>query len=310
MMKRLILPLAITLSLTACGKVVGIGAEIASRTGVITSGQAKSLTTVAKKAEKTFQDITPEQEYYLGRAVGATIVDKYQAQDHPSENRYLNLIGKTLVLSSEKPEEYANYHFLILETDEVNAFAAPSGFIFVSKGMLALCENEDDLAAVLAHEIGHVLHSHALKSIEGSRLTSALTTLATEGAKQTGVYQITSLTRQFEGSIDDMTQTMMNSGYSRSLESEADESAVKILQASGYDANGLLRVLKRMKVKTAGHSKGFAATHPDMDDRISEISSLINAQPTNPLASNRTARFKTRLNFNDNHSNEDDHSHN
>lgn len=291
-MKRLILIGSTALFLSACAQVVGVGAEIASRTGVITSGQAHSIGVVAEKAEKTFEDITPEQEYYLGRAVAANIVDRYQASDSPKIDHYLNLVGKTLVLASQKSQDYSNYHFLLLEANEINAFAAPRGFIFISKGMLALCENEDDLAAVLAHEIGHVAHSHALKSIETSRLTSALTTLATEGAKQSGQYYVSRLVGDFEGSIDDMTQTLINNGYGRGLESEADETAVDILQKAGYDANGLLRVLQRMKAKTAGNRQGFAATHPDMDDRIAEISELINENPTNPLSAKRTARFR------------------
>ncbi len=291
-MKRLILIGSSALFLSACAQFVGVGAEIASRTGVITSGQAHSIGVVAEKAEKSFEDITPEQEYYLGRAVGATIIDRYQPSDSPKINHYLNLIGKTLVLASEKQQDHGNYHFLLLEAGEINAFAAPRGFIFISKGMLGLCENEDDLAAVLAHEIAHVTHSHALQSIETSRLTSALTTLATEGAKQSGQYYVTQLVSSFEGSIDDMTQTLVNDGYGRGLESEADETAVEILQKAGYDANGLLRVLQRMKAKTAGNKQGFASTHPDMDDRIAEISDLIAQNPTNPLSARRTARFK------------------
>ena len=291
-MKRLIFTFSVTLMLTACAKVVEVGAGIASSTGVISSSQAQSLAVVAAKAEKTFEDITPEQEYFLGRAVAATIIDRYQAADEAEMNYYLNIVGKTLVRASEKASSYTEYHFLLLESNEINAFAAPRGFIFITKGMLALCENEDDLAAVLAHEIGHVFHSHALQSIETSRLTSALTTLATEGAKQTGQYQVTQLVNTFDDSINDMTQTLINNGYGRGLESEADESAVTLLQNSGYDANGLLRVLQRMKEKTAGNKQGFAATHPDMDDRISEISSLIEGKPTNSVSSKRTQRFK------------------
>lgn len=294
-MKRFILPITLCLTITACARVVGIGANIAEGAGYISHTQAESLTRVAAKAEKTFEDITPEQEYYLGRAVGATIINRYQVKPHPVANRYLNMIGKTLVLASNQPEKYSNYHFLILETNEVNAFAAPSGFIFISKGMLSLCENEDDLAAVLAHEIGHVLHAHALKSIKTSRLTSALTTLAVEGVKQTSQHQITKLVSDFEGSIEDMTQTLINSGYSRDLESEADKTAFELLQQSGYDANGLLRVLNRMKIKTVGQSTGFAATHPDMDDRISEINGLLDDQTPNPLSASRTVRFNQKI---------------
>lgn len=290
-MKRLLLALTISINLTACSNLVAVGTAIAVNQGAISQSQAASLSHVASATEKAFADITPEQEYYIGRTVAATITNRYPVESHPKENRYLTLVGNTLILASDTPENYVQYRFLILETDEINAFAAPGGFIFISKGMLDLCQNEDDLAAVLAHEIGHILHAHALQSIETSRLTSALTTLAVEGAKHSG-QQMATLSEAFGGSVDDITQTLINSGYGRSLENEADASAVMLLQQSGYDANGLLRVLQRMKTKTAKDPRGFAATHPDMEARIMDIKRLIRKQATNPLSALRTARFR------------------
>jgi predicted Zn-dependent protease len=160
---------------------------------------------------------------------------------------YINLLGQGLALASIKPETYRGYHFLILDSDEINAFAAPGGFIFLSRGMLRLCKSEDEVAAVLAHEIGHVELQHALRAIKGSRLTSALTTLAVEGAKSFGGEQLAQLTEAFEGSIGDITGTLMNSGYARKQEYQADASAVRILKAMGYDPLALARMLNEME---------------------------------------------------------------
>lgn len=295
-MTKFISLILLALSLTSCAELTKIGSQIAVQAGVLTSSQAESLQSVTVAAAKTFEDISPEQEYYLGRAVSASLLSKYSVSAHPQQNRYLNLIGKTLVLSSDKPENYGNYHFLLLDSEEVNAFAAPSGFIFITKGMLRLCQNEDDLAAVLAHEISHVQNSHALRAIKTSRITSALTILGTEAAK-TAINNsaFNQLTQQFEGSIDDMTQTLTNSGYGRSLESEADKTAVTLLQKSGYNAEGLVRVLTRLKAKSGTAHGGFFATHPDTDERIAEVSDWLQSGAVNPLSAMRTARFSKML---------------
>jgi predicted Zn-dependent protease len=78
---------------------------------------------------KSFEDITPQQEYYIGRTVGARILQKYKPYDNPAANRYVNTLGQTLAQASDLPETYGGYHFLIQDSDEINAFAAPGGFI-------------------------------------------------------------------------------------------------------------------------------------------------------------------------------------
>ena len=92
----------------------------------------------------------------------------------------------TLSKTSDLPETFGGYHFLILDSDEINAFAAPGGFIFVTRGLLRCCKHEDAAAAVLAHEIGHVELRHGLQAIKKSRITTALTTLGIAGVKTFG----------------------------------------------------------------------------------------------------------------------------
>jgi len=115
--------------------------------------------------------------------------------------------------------------FLTVDSDEINAFAAPGGLILVTRGLIRCCASEDALAAVLAHEIGHVEKKHGLKAIRKGRLTSALTILAEEGAKNFAGDNAAQLTEDFQGSIGDITSTMMNSGYACTLETEADHAA-------------------------------------------------------------------------------------
>jgi predicted Zn-dependent protease len=95
---------------------------------------SQSLFKVGQAVAKTFQDITPEQEYYIGRAVGAIVAGKYKPYQNQKSTFYLNVLGQTLAQASDRPETFGGYHFAILESDEINAFAAPGGLIFVSRG--------------------------------------------------------------------------------------------------------------------------------------------------------------------------------
>ena len=276
------------LSLTGCEMMKG-GLQKSFESGEL----LKSAVKVKNSIGNAVKDLTPSQEYYLGRSISAELLSKYPVKALPQENRYLNLIGKTLVLNSEHPEAYPNYHFLILDTEEINAFAAPSGFIFISKGMIRLCQNEDDLAAVLAHEVSHILHKDALKSIDTSRIAEVGTTLSGEVIKTvTANTQILSrLAAKFQGSVDDITQNLVNTGYGRSTESNADKTAVELLQKSGYNAEGLLRVLERLKAKSSSTKGGFLATHPDTDDRIEAVKGWLSDMMLNPVSAKRSQRF-------------------
>lgn len=284
-----------SVSLCGCATVANVGASIGETAGVLTPQQGQSIRKVGEAAEKTFADITPEQEYYIGRAVGATIVNKYKVYENERATQYINLLGQTLAQASARPETFGGWHFLILDSDEINAFAAPGGFIFVSRGMLRLCKNEDDLAAVLAHEVAHVELQHALRAIKGSRLTSALTLLAVEGAKSFAGDTLASLTEAFEGSITDISSTLMNSGYARRQERQADEVAIRILRTIGYDPRALVRVLDEMGRRLAPGGHDFAATHPPPASRIKDLHDIIGQAPETTIPNSRTRRFQKAL---------------
>jgi len=269
-----------------------IGAEIGKQTGAITPEQAGSIKKAGSAIGKTFESITPEQEYYIGRTVGAVIINKYRAYDNETANRYLNLLGQSLAQFSDRPETFGGYHFILMDSNEINAFSAPGGLVFISRGMLSCCKNEDALAAVLAHEIGHVEHQHGLQAIKKSRLNSAFTILATESAKQFGGQDLKDLTTAFEGSINDITSTMMNSGYARSCEKEADKSAVEIMKRTGYDPNGLTAMLMEMKKQLKPNGLDFAKTHPSPDSRIADITQWIGPYQQVTMPIKRQVRFE------------------
>jgi predicted Zn-dependent protease len=250
----------------------------------------------AKVVEKSFEEITPEQEYYIGRAVGANILSQYQPYPEPKANEYLNLLGQSLALSSDRPETFGGYHFLILDSAEINAFAAPGGLVFISRGLLACASSEDAVAAILAHEIGHVVKQHGLQAIKKSRITAALTSVAITAAATAGSEEVAKLTAVFEDSISDITATMVNKGYSRAFEKEADLAAVEILRRTGYDPNALVAMLQAMEGRLKPGGPGFAKTHPDPEDRITSIREAVAAAGTPPAPPPvRQSRYKAAL---------------
>jgi beta-barrel assembly-enhancing protease len=284
--------------LTGCRtieEVTRVGAELGTATGLISQDHADSVVKTTKAISKTFEDITPQQEYYIGRSIGAVILNKYPAYADTAANHYLNQVGQTLSRASDMPETYAGYHFLVLDSHEINALAAPGGLIFVTRGILECCSNETTIAAILAHEIGHVQGKHGLKAIKNSRITEALLIMGAESAKTIGGQDLANLTKAFEGSINDITHTLINSGYSRAYEDEADETAVILMRRVGYNPVGLVDMLETMKSKLVANRQDFASTHPSPESRISEIKPIIGASTPVKENKERQTRFQTAM---------------
>ncbi|MDY0092341.1 MAG: M48 family metalloprotease [Candidatus Vecturithrix sp.] len=254
----------------------------------------KTVQTIEKVAQ-SFQDISPEQEYYLGRAFGATVAGQYAVYDHPETTAYLNLLGQTLAQASDRPETFGGYHFAILDSDEINAFAAPGGLIFVTRGILRCAQNEDALAAVLAHEIGHVQHKHGLQAIKESRVSSVLTSLALEEVQARTSGTVSSLTSLFQDSITDMTTTIIHNGYSRAFEREADKAAITIMTRVGYDPNGLVDMLRIMETRLNPSGLDFARTHPSPSNRIKDIQKIIGSYIEVKTPEARQKRFEAAI---------------
>ncbi|MCS6772076.1 MAG: M48 family metalloprotease [Kiritimatiellae bacterium] len=269
-------------------------AEVGVATGVITPEQGETLS-------RTFQDFTPENEYYLGRAVGATILQRYPAYENEAASRYVRLVGQACAAASDMPTTFRGYSFLILDSDEINAFAAPGGFIFVTRGMLRLCRSEDELAAVLAHEVAHVQLRHGVNAISGARKLEALSLLAEVGIRRFGsdeavqtLDQLNKLTEIFGGSVADVVNTLVLKGYSREQEYEADRVAATILDRLGYDPSALTRVLQRMDQQVVRGGPGFGSTHPPASERAQEVSKRIVPRRL-PAEAARTKRFEEAM---------------
>jgi predicted Zn-dependent protease len=137
---------AVLVGLSGCQTLTDVGADIGEASGTLTPEEAAAIRRTGSSVAKSFADITPEQEYYIGRSVAATIFARYAPLNDEGANRYLNILGSVLSQLSKTPETFAGYHFQILDSDEVNAFAAPGGLILVTRGMLKCCRSEEAIS--------------------------------------------------------------------------------------------------------------------------------------------------------------------
>ncbi len=223
----------------------------------------------AKKAADlvagTTHKISEEEEYYIGRAVAANILSQYPLWKNRALSRYLNLIGKALVLKSARPEIFGGYHFALLDSAEANALSAPGGIIFLSRGIVEMAENEDELAAILAHEIQHIVSKDPLKAIKSQRMKSLGAFAAGEALGSSN--EVLGI---FKNSVLDITGTLLQKGYSRGQEKNADLGALNLLAATGYNPQALLAMLKKCQAIEKKKAKAFSA-HPSASNRMTYV---------------------------------------
>jgi len=246
----------------------------------------------ASKAAEASRPINDSEEYYVGRAVAARILGKYKLDQNPKLTEYVNEVGNTVARKSSRPNPFKGYHFAVLDTQEINAFACPGGMIFITRGLLQTCKNEDQLAAVLAHEVGHVANKDGINSISQARWTQVFTSMGTEAAKQYGGVA-GNLVGLFEGSIDDVFKTIVVNGYSRQAEETADAAALTELTKAGYDPNAMVILLTTMEAKGKGSSSGIFKTHPPTSERLAKVKASVGQTPAEAQGEKiRTERFK------------------
>ena len=253
-----------------------MGTTVGYGLGKISKEDKERLDRLAAQTEKALRPMTEQEEYYIGRAVAATILGQYPLYLDDHWTRYVNEIGQAVVLASDRPFTYGGYHFAILDTDEVNALACPGGIIFITRGMLKKAKNEEELAAILAHEVGHVNHKDGLGGIQRARWVQVVTLLGAETAKKLSGAELSQLVSLFEGSVNDVFKTLIVNGYSRQQETAADLSAMTFMHRVGYDSNGLTDYLEKLvREQITGAGQGFFATHPGMAERLSKARSFI-----------------------------------
>jgi predicted Zn-dependent protease len=258
---------------------------------------ASAVSQTSEAIGRAAEEISPEQEYYIGRAVAATILTNYQVYtENPALTAYLNQICLAIAINSPQPELYNGYHVAILDSPEINAFATSGGHIFITRGLLECVHSEDTLAAVIAHEIAHIQLQHSIKAIKTSRIHNAIrvtgssaVNIATDGT------MLAELTETLHESVGDIMTTMVNNGYSRSQEFDADTLALSLLADTGYEPSSLIEMLKALQENQPNHAGGFNKTHPAPDRRIRNAEKSLGKYQVQDTRSFRQSRFKAVL---------------
>jgi predicted Zn-dependent protease len=236
---------------------------------------------------------TLEDAYYLGRAVAANILVAYRPYTQNRElTRYVNRICQTLVINSSQPLLFKGYYVMILDSPEFNAFASPGGHIFLTRGLVEATTSEDMLAAVIAHELAHIILKHGLSMISDMSLSNEMSATAGRAADFSGNSPAAQRLMGFRSSVTSIIDTMMKNGYSQPQEYAADREAAAILVASGYDPQALvdmLRVLQRVQGSQTG---GFNTTHPTPAQRIANVEGLVRQYRIQDTRSYRVPRFR------------------
>jgi predicted Zn-dependent protease len=222
-----------------------------------TMGYAKA----AGQAAAAVKPFSLEEEVEIGQAVAARVAGRYGVFEDPALTEYVNLVG--LVCAANAGRDGVPYRFAVLDSDEVNAYAAPGGYIFITRGALKDMENEAQLAGVLSHEIAHTDEKHILNEIRKANLTAAGVTLAEASGK---------MPAGLVSAVADYGADILFKGYSRGDEYEADREGTAILHRAGYPADGLLQFLGRLdKGKGKGSLEILMSTHPVTGETITRV---------------------------------------
>lgn len=245
----------------------------------------QNLGKVIKRAEQLRDlQVTEEEELKLGAGVSERVRQRYGVVQDADVHRYVTLVGTLLVKKSSRPA--LPFKFIVLDTDGVNAFAAPGGFIHITRGALGLISSEAELAGVLAHEIAHVTEKHTISAIQKNKLI-----------------QITadeSITRNPElwGKLVDVTSDLVMAGFGRGEEMESDRVGPAMANAVGYAPGALADFLKRLsdRNKSATGKQGLFASHPEMKDRIDTLEREITARNYTSTAT-LADRYKASISY-------------
>ena len=209
-----------------------------------------------------------EEEQTIGQAIALQVIARYGGvYDQPDLTRYVNLVGRAVALTCDRAD--IEYRFAILNHDSINAFAAPAGYIFVTRGLLKTIRNEAELATVLGHEIGHVTQKHILDVIQRSKQIA--------GVAEAGLAYANKNPEAFKNVIDGAVKKLLDEGLDQSKELESDRLGVIVASRVGYDPTAYVTFLDRLRT-IKGDDQAFFKTHPKFSDRLTVVQSTIRDQ--------------------------------
>jgi predicted Zn-dependent protease len=206
--------------------------------------------------------VSPEEETKIGRQIAGNLLGAAPLVNDAQLQAYVNRVGRWVALQSPRPD--LAWHFGVIESNDINAFAAPGGYVLLTRGLYQTLSSEAELAGVLAHEIAHVMHRHHLKLMQQSSMIGALGGLL--GAKMKTENQT------IQNIIGNGAEIMAR-GLDKEAEFEADRDGVVLAARAGYDAFGLPEVLQRIGHGSKSDSRTalLYKTHPLPEDRLNRL---------------------------------------
>jgi predicted Zn-dependent protease len=221
--------------------------------------------------KQDFVTVSEDQEIAQGKQYHQSVIAQYGVYDNPDLQAYVNEIGQNLAAKSHRG--HLDFHFTVLDTPDINAFALPGGYIYITRGIMAYLDSEAELAGVLGHEIGHVTARHSVRQQSGELATGLLNVLISAA---TGSDTLSQLSSQLS--------TGLIRGYGRKHELEADRLGAQYLHKSGYNPEIMLEVISVLKDqelyeiarakeenRPANIYHGVYSTHPENDDRLQTV---------------------------------------
>jgi len=222
-------------------------------------------------------NLSDRQEAQIGAQIDQQLMrQEFRAYRNEAVVDYVNDVGQRLVPFSDRPD--IDYTFRVVESDQINAFATMGGYVYVTTGLLRTAENEAQLAAVLGHEIGHIVERHVVDQME-------------ERAIQQGILTAAGLER--EEMVGLGVELVINRSNSRSDELEADVRGYENLVRAGYAPIGLINFLEHLQ---GGASlPTFLSTHPATGDRIERLQQMIDPATANIGAGLDAQAYRSRI---------------
>src|SRR5215471_1910359 len=248
---------------------------------------------IADKAAKTKNDIDEmhvdeKEERQLGENVSERLRQRFGVVQDRELTKYVSLVGTVVAQQSSRPA--LDWKFIVLDTDGVNAYAAPGGFVHITRGLLGLIKNEAELAGVLGHEVTHIANKHTVKAIEKSK------------GMDLGVEYSTSKsgwTAEMIAKLGEKVFKQIFEGqWSQGDENDADHGGAIDANKAGYDPHGLVTALEKIDARNASSAShnGWFASHPETKDRISKVTKQISSEKLTSKAIVE-ARYKGHVTF-------------
>lgn len=250
------------------------------------------LTRFSKNMEREKIAHSPRQEDALGKMLALSHLKNVKPVRDRKALEYINKLGQYLALYSELPDTYAGYHFMIDDDNDFNALAAPGGYIFISKGMIGLTQNESELAAILAHEIVHVQNLDALLALDAANKGYDPSYIDVKLKKTGGLFDVViNQINKANAEGRKYANETYKFRYGQDQEELADWQGKEILAAAGYDPRHMDVFLQRLRSNKKFSSSDYSSTHPSAKDRLWALGTLDKIEEPTPDSPERNKRY-------------------